>query len=138
MLIYDADCGFCTSTARWIEQRSQGRIRIQAWQSTDIEAYGLSVDDVTTAAYWIEPTSQPQRGHLAVGHCLSAVGGIYRPIGRLIAIPALSWLMAPGYRLVARNRHRLPGSTEACRSVELSLRPASETPPGRSSGLEQG
>jgi predicted DCC family thiol-disulfide oxidoreductase YuxK len=122
VLIYDGDCAFCTSTARWLDRRGQGRIEIQPWQSTDLEALGLSVDEVTSAAYWVDPTNRTHRGHRAVGRSLEAIGGAYRPIGWLIGHRPLAWLTDPGYRLIARYRHRLPGATEACRLDSDRLR----------------
>jgi predicted DCC family thiol-disulfide oxidoreductase YuxK len=39
------------------------------------------------------------------------------------AAEALRWLAAAGYRLVARNRHRLPGGTPACASTRQPRSP---------------
>lgn len=114
MLIFDGDCGFCTSSARWIEARLPDRVEVVPWQTLDLDALGLTEDDVTTAAYWIDDTGT-HRGHEAIGRSLMSGGGVWAWIGRVIVTPPISWLAAPVYALVARNRHRLPGSTDACR-----------------------
>ncbi|WP_330185843.1 DUF393 domain-containing protein [Nocardia sp. NBC_01503] len=38
----------------------------------------------------------------------------WRAVGAIMLNPPISWLAAALYRLVAKNRHRLPGGTPAC------------------------
>lgn len=123
-LVYDGDCGFCTTTALWAGRWLPADTEIIAWQSIDLDSINLSVDDVSTAAYWVEP-GRSFRGHEAVGMALAAasangeLGWLGRAscrIGAILALaPPTSWLAAGAYRLVANNRHRLPGSTKSCR-----------------------
>ncbi|MEQ8840875.1 MAG: DUF393 domain-containing protein [Acidimicrobiales bacterium] len=115
MLVFDGDCGFCTSSARWIETRLPDQIAVVPWQSCDLVELGLTESDVTTAAYWIDESGTAHRGHRAVGLSLTTAGGVWAVVGRAIITPPISWLAAPVYALVARNRHRLPGATDACR-----------------------
>jgi len=143
LLIFDGDCGFCTTSARWAERRIADSVAVVPWQSVNLDAFGLTQDDVTTAMYWVDGSQRPHRGHRGVGFVLRAIAAHYqtrsarhalqsppasaltrtryRLIGWLARIGALLCL-APGtsivadyaYRLVARNRHRLPGATAAC------------------------
>jgi len=115
MLVFDGDCGFCTSSARWIEARLPEDVEVTPWQSCDLDELGLTEADVTTAAYWIQDGATPQRGHRAIGRSLIAAGGGWRVVGRLIISPPISWLAIPVYGLIARYRYKLPGATEACR-----------------------
>jgi predicted DCC family thiol-disulfide oxidoreductase YuxK len=39
---------------------------------------------------------------------------IWRIAGRILLLPGISWMAAHTYRLIATNRHRLPGGTPAC------------------------
>ncbi len=115
MLIYDGDCGFCTQTARWLESRLATPITVVPWQQIhDLDELGLSVEDVSTAVYWVDSYGRVYRGHEAVARCLMAAKGPLAITGWALALPPISWLGAPAYRLVARNRHRLPGATAAC------------------------
>jgi len=41
--------------------------------------------------------------------------GLWRVAGRLLSRPPVLWVARPAYAVVAANRHRLPGSTDACR-----------------------
>ena len=115
MLIYDGDCGFCTSSAAWIKRRLPEDVDVVAWRDIDLGAYGLTEADVTTAAWWVDSDRTTHRGHAAIGMSLIAAGGVWRPIGHLIVRPPIAWLARPVYALVARLRYRLPGSTDACR-----------------------
>ena len=114
LLIFDGDCGFCTVAARWIEQRISGA-DVVPWQGVDLEKYGLSEDDVTTAAYWVDASGASHRGERGIALALQQAGQPWKLAGKIIAIPPFSWLAAPIYRLIARYRYKMPGSTDACR-----------------------
>ena len=115
-LVYDGDCGFCTTSARWIERRLPDAVEVVPWQFLDdLPAAGLTRADVTTAAWWIAPDGTRLGGHLAIGAALRATGGMWSLAGSAILAPPLRWFGGPVYALVARYRHRLPGGTAACR-----------------------
>ena len=115
MLIFDGDCSFCTSSAHWIRHRLPDTAQVEPWQRLDLDAYGLTQRDVTTAAYWVDERGTQYRGHRSIGKALVAAGGIWKPVGALILLPPISWLAALGYAIVARNRSRLPGGTPECK-----------------------
>ena len=115
ILVFDGDCGFCTSTARWIEPRLPADARVEPWQSLDLAQIGLSEDDVKSASWWIDADGTLHRGHQSVGRALVSGGGIWGLAGRAIITPPISWLARSVYSLVVRFRYRLPGATDACR-----------------------
>ena len=115
MLIFDGDCSFCTSSAQWIEHRLPDSVHVEPWQRLDLAQYGLTEDDVTTAAYWVDERGRTYRGDLSIAKALVAAGGAWKVIGWLLQLPPVSLLSAIGYKLVAKNRHRLPGGTPACK-----------------------
>lgn len=114
LLIFDGDCGFCTVTARWIEQRISDT-DVLPWQAVDIDRYGLTEDDVTTAAYWVDGSGVTHRGERGIALALQKAGKPWSIAGKIIATPPFSWLAAPTYWLIARYRHKMPGATDACR-----------------------
>ena len=114
LLIFDGDCGFCTVTARWIEQRIAGA-DVMPWQELEIEKYGLTEDDVTTAAYWVDASGKAHRGERGIALALQRAGQPWKIAGHLIATPPISWLAAPVYALIAKYRYKMPGSTDACK-----------------------
>ncbi|HEX2026069.1 MAG TPA: DUF393 domain-containing protein [Actinomycetota bacterium] len=116
LLLFDGDCGFCTSVARWARRRLPEEVAVTPWQFVpDLGPLGLTVEDVSTAAYWIDGRGDGHRGHLAFAETFRAMGGLWRPIGTAMRIPPLSWVAALVYEVIARNRHRLPGGMPACR-----------------------
>lgn len=119
LLIFDGDCGFCTTSAGWIERRLPDEVRVAPWQILDLDEYGLTEDAVTTAAYWVEDDGTTHRGHLGIGRSLIAAGGVWTLPGHLIVRPPVGWIAKPVYGWIAKNRHRMPGATDACR-VDLS------------------
>ena len=118
LLIFDGDCGFCTSSAHWIEAKwKPGSAAAQPWQRLGLDrltSFGLTVDDVSTKAWWVQE-NQCVGGERAVSAALIAAGGMWSVLGHLIGIPPFRWFARPGYRLVARYRYKLPGATPACR-----------------------
>jgi predicted DCC family thiol-disulfide oxidoreductase YuxK len=118
LLIYDGDCGFCTSAARWSAQGWHGQERAVSFQelgAVGLEALGLSVAQAEQAAWWVDESGSLFRGHRAIGASLVASGGRRAMVGHAISTPPLSWVAAVGYRVVVRYRHRLPGATAACK-----------------------
>ena len=117
-LIFDGDCGFCTASARWAEKAFKGPQIALPWQGLSIDeltSIGLSIADVTSAAWWVDPDGTVERGHRSVGRALQAGGGWRWLLGWACLTPPTSWLASAVYRAVVRWRHLLPGSTEACR-----------------------
>ena len=117
LLVFDGDCGFCTSSARWIQRKLPEEVRVEPWQALDLDELGLTVADVVGAAWWLSPAvSRPARGHEAIGRALAAASGAWGVVGRLIVRRPVCWLARPVYALVARNRHRMPGGAPACQT----------------------
>ena len=117
ILIYDGDCGFCTSVAVAISRRWRIPAEAAAWQSlgeSGLAELGLTPEAAQRAAWWVDGDGRRFRGHRAVAKALLAARGWRRVVGEVILIPPVSWASAVGYRLVVRYRHRLPGSTNAC------------------------
>jgi predicted DCC family thiol-disulfide oxidoreductase YuxK len=86
VLVYDGDCGFCTTSARWLGGHAKGNVQIVPWQSANLASMNLTE-----------------------AQCSAAVQCI------LMSIPPARWLGPTAYKFVAKNRYRLPGATDACR-----------------------
>jgi predicted DCC family thiol-disulfide oxidoreductase YuxK len=114
LLIFDGECGFCTACATWAQRRLRD-VDVVPGQRVDVAAYGLTARDVSAAAWWVDERGGVHRGHRAIGKALQACGGLWRSVSWLCLIPPFSWGAWAVYGLVARFRHRLPGSTPACR-----------------------
>ena len=114
VFLYDGDCAFCTSCARFIERRIPTSAEVLAWQLTDLSALGVSPESASAAVQWVDVDGVVAAGPVAISRLLVDAGSFWRPLGRLLVLPALRRLGWLAYRLVARNRHRLPGGTAAC------------------------
>jgi len=118
VLIYDGDCGFCTSSANWVAARWRDGARAVPWQSLspdELARQSLTRDQVRASVWWIDDRGHASRAHVAVGRALAAGSGWSAIAGRVVLVPPLRWIAAVVYPLVARWRHRLPGGTPACR-----------------------
>jgi predicted DCC family thiol-disulfide oxidoreductase YuxK len=113
VLVYDGDCAFCTSCARLLE-RIGPDAEIVAWQFTDLAELGITQEQATDAVQWVQIDGTVRSGHEAIAAVSNTAGRIWRIIGRMILLPGISWIAAKVYRVVARNRYRLPGGTPAC------------------------
>ncbi|MEI6571820.1 MAG: DUF393 domain-containing protein [Actinomycetes bacterium] len=118
-LIYDADCGFCTVSAHWIEERwLSSEVSLVASRDLDdnqLAAFGLTRLSVESAVQWIDSDSNAHAGARAIGLALLATSGWTRLAGRVINAPPARWIAPFFYRLLAANRHRLPGGTAECK-----------------------
>lgn len=116
LLLYDADCGFCTRCARWLERAAPARgYRIAAWQETALDSLGLTPRQCGEAAWFIAADGTQHRGSDAIAQALVHGPAALRPLGSLLTAPGVRWVAALVYGWVARFRHRLPGGTPRCR-----------------------
>jgi predicted DCC family thiol-disulfide oxidoreductase YuxK len=113
-LIYDGDCGFCTSAVRLVERRLRPRCTIAPWQVTDLRSLGIPRKRAASEVLWVTPSGQVHAGAHAVAELLLHTGGLWRCVGAVLTWPPVSWLASGVYTVVARNRGRLPGGTPAC------------------------
>jgi predicted DCC family thiol-disulfide oxidoreductase YuxK len=113
VLVFDGDCAFCTSCVRLVEKIGP-EAEIVPWQSTDLAELGLTAEQAAAAVQWIASDGTVRSGHEAIAATLKSAGSGWKLVGSMILLPGISWLAAKLYRLVADNRHRLPGGTPAC------------------------
>lgn len=117
LLLYDGDCAFCTSCARAIA-RIAPQARVLAWQSSDLAALGVGEEQAREAVQLVQRDGTIRSGHEAIAATLGTAGWRWRIVGHAMLAPGISWAAARVYRLVARNRGRLPGGTPACAAGE--------------------
>jgi predicted DCC family thiol-disulfide oxidoreductase YuxK len=113
VLVYDGDCGFCTTCVEILE-RIGPDAEIVAWQLADLAELGITEEQAADAVQWIQIGGTVRSGHEAIAAALNTAGGIWKIIGRTILLPGISSMAAKLYGLVADNRYRLPGGTPAC------------------------
>lgn len=110
-LVYDADCGFCTRSATWLDPDPV------PWFALDLDAVGVDQETADANAGWLVDGRITALGADAIAAALRARGGTARIVGFLLAVPGLRGLAGLVYPRIAANRHRMPGGTAACRIV---------------------
>ncbi|MGJ3509755.1 thiol-disulfide oxidoreductase DCC family protein [Enemella sp. A6] len=111
VLVYDGDCRFCTRAARRAEglRRDPSDFVVVPYQRADLAALGLTRQECARALQWVDAVGGLHSGAEAVAGLLRAGPWWSRPVGRLLRLPGCRALARIGYRLIADNRHRLPG-----------------------------
>lgn len=112
--LYDGECGFCQKWMQWLARRVRDRIEFIPSQSIeDLAALGLTREDVRTASYWVDEDGVAHRGHSSIAHALQHADGPWRLVGVALELPLIRVVAAAAYRVIARNRHRLPAPGES-------------------------
>jgi predicted DCC family thiol-disulfide oxidoreductase YuxK len=115
LLIFDGDCGFCTTTANWIVEHSSVAVAAKPYQWTNLEPLGLTLDEAEAKVQLVWD-DLIYSGHKCFGKLLMIQRNpLVRLVGRVVNSKALDGISARAYDWVAKNRHRLPGGTPACK-----------------------
>ena len=114
LLIFDGDCGFCTTSAQF-GQRRLGLEHVEPWQFLDLDSLPVTAEQCGEAVQWVDADGTVRSAQDAVIAALRHAGGVWGVLGRLMSAPGVHQVAGVLYRLMARYRHRLPGGTPACR-----------------------
>lgn len=117
VLVFDGDCGMCSTSARFVERRlrrSTEDFDVVASQLTDLDALGLTQQQCDEALQWVAADGTITSGHEAVASVLSASRWWARPMGSATHAPGARTVARVAYRWVAHHRHLFPGGTPAC------------------------
>ncbi len=107
VIIYDGDCGFCTSTVDWAKRHVlDPAVQTTPWQSADLASFGLTRADADDSVWWIAPDGVAYPGGEAVAAALSASGTPWSWAGQAMGLPGIAGVTRVAYRWVANNRHR--------------------------------
>ncbi|MEV0649667.1 DCC1-like thiol-disulfide oxidoreductase family protein [Phytomonospora sp. NPDC050363] len=132
VFLYDGDCAFCSSCARFVEKRIPTGADVAAWQHRDIAVLGLTEAEVDAAVQWVEVDGAgrpgaPLSGPAAIAALLKDAGGVWRPMGAVLGLRPVLAVVWPLYRWVARNRDKMPGGTAACALPQAQREAARKT-----------
>jgi predicted DCC family thiol-disulfide oxidoreductase YuxK len=112
--VYDGDCSFCTTCARFIERRIPTQARVIPWQFADLAALGLPVEQCEASVQWVAADGATAAGPDAIALLLRDAGRLWQVAGGALQagpVRLAAWL---AYRWIAGHRHLLPGGTAAC------------------------
>jgi len=126
LLVFDGDCGFCTTSVQWLERRFPDAFGTVPYQHVDLEPLGLTAVECDAKVQWIGDVAAPlttrKEGAPAVAALVrhggrsigGALGAAWRAAGTVADTWPVTLLAAAVYDVVAANRSRLPGGTPAC------------------------
>lgn len=114
ILLFDGDCAFCTRAAGFITSRIRPTTEVHAWQTVDLDSLGVTPEQCSTAVQWVGDSGESRSGAAAITAMLREAGGAWSAMGALGELPGVRSLASGTYRVIASNRHRLPGGTAAC------------------------
>jgi predicted DCC family thiol-disulfide oxidoreductase YuxK len=112
--VYDGDCSFCTSCARFIERRIPSHATVVPWQFADLPTLGLTQAQAEEAVQWVGEDGTIASGPDAIALLLRDAGRLWQVPGRALQTTGVRAAAWPAYRWVAGHRHLLPGGTAAC------------------------
>ena len=114
-LVFDGDCGFCTTAVNWLEAHLAQFPTAVPFQWADLDSLGVTENEARERV-WFVSEGQRHGGHRALSALLVLQKNPgWRFLGHLLVVPGFSLIGAAGYALVARYRYRLPGGTPACK-----------------------
>lgn len=113
VLLYDADCAFCTRAASAVP-RLRLSVGVCPLQSVDLVGLGVDPERANRELPFVDGTGSVSYGHAAVASALRTGPLPLRLLGVAMTLPGLNVVFASLYRLVAANRHRLPGGSSTC------------------------
>lgn len=121
LFLYDADCGFCEKGTQRMRRRLNPPIDIVAYQTADLDALGVTVEECLISPVFIRTDGS----HVIGAGSMLSVFATANPVGRAIAGFLGSRMMLPRmerfFTVFYRNRHRLPGGDAACRLPEFDV-----------------
>ncbi|MEY3366322.1 MAG: hypothetical protein RIS71_1059, partial [Actinomycetota bacterium] len=90
-VIFDGDCAFCSSCARFLAARVRPSVSVRPWQEVDLDSLGLTAAECAEALQCVVvPSSEKVSGHRAVALALRSCRFPWSLIGRVIGWRVLS------------------------------------------------
>lgn len=107
-VLYDADCGFCTHSARVLLRLDQGRaLRLLPLQrAAGVVADAPSAETLMASMHVVDRDGRWSVGGAAWMRVLDRIA-ITRPLAAVGRLPGMGRLVEPAYRLIADHRHGL-------------------------------
>lgn len=119
ILIFDGDCGFCTSSIKLIKKLIHKHPEIKPYQQTDLPSLGISREECQSAIKFFQESERIFSGAQAFAQFLKLSSPPWKLIGYFLDLPGIKWFSEFVYRLIARNRYHLPGGTPACELKDI-------------------
>jgi predicted DCC family thiol-disulfide oxidoreductase YuxK len=104
LVVYDADCGVCQASVEWLRRRDRNSRFRFVGNDGELPAR-VSREETEHTVVVLEGARKLVRA-AAVARMLAELRG-WNLLGKLLQLPAISWVADRGYDTFARNRHRI-------------------------------
>ena len=91
-LLFDGDCGFCSTSARLIVRWIKPKAAVIALQNADLAAYGISREVAEGSIQFVDAEGRISAAGRAIAAMLRRAGPFWRAIATVMALPGISWL----------------------------------------------
>jgi len=115
VVIYDGDCSFCSSAARFAERKVAPKLTYSPYQFTELAKYGIATEQAQNSLKFVSDSGEVLSAHLAVSQIMRSGNRLWKLLGIIIDLPVFKLVAALSYILIAKYRHKLPGGTPACK-----------------------
>lgn len=120
LIIYDGDCGFCTTSVRKLRGMLGKKAPSAAtFQSLQLDLFGLSIAEVQIELKYVDTNGQIWGGASAFRRVFYDAKGIWRLISTFMSLPLVKQSSVVIYRKIAKNRAKMPGATATCALPEV-------------------
>lgn len=115
VMLFDQDCGFCTRAATAATGKFfRTSIEPVPLRSANLEELGLDIHSCEQVLHVVDYEGRIYQGSDAIATILRNSRWPWPLVGGIALLPGIRWVAQRGYRLVAKNRHKLPGGTTSC------------------------
>ena len=91
-------------------------ISVESWQSVEMADFGLTDQNGQESSWWIDDEGSAVGGAQGIGWALRSTKPAWAQLaGRFITFAPVRPVSKLAYKVIVRYRHKLPGSTDACR-----------------------
>jgi len=115
IVIYDGDCAFCSSAARFAQARVAPNLNYSPYQFTELAKYGITTEQAQSSLKFVKANGEVLSANCAVSQILLSGNKVWRLLGMITTLPIIRSLAALGYEVTAKYRHKLPGGTPTCK-----------------------
>lgn len=113
-LLFDGDCGFCTWVVGKVRRLLKPKVELVPWQKSNLDDLGVTAMECAESIQFVSTEGGRTKEGRAVAQLLKVSRRPWPILGSIVDLPLVINLANVTYRIVARNRFRLPGSTPAC------------------------
>ena len=117
VFLYDADCGVCDRGVARIRARVRPSVDLLPYQSVDLARLGVTEAECLDGPVLVHEDGTHVVGPPAVAGMLRTAGAPFRSIGSVMSLPIVSAALGRLGPIAYRNRYRLPGAGDSCRTV---------------------